>query len=340
MSGSGQAKQRHHDHLHILVSITGGYAHWFEHLHRNLHMLSLASRMHVCAFDPTALQLARSHGVSVVDEDALRQGWGRTKMETSALPWGGELYKKVVQRKSSCVLRFLSSAPEYAMVLVTDADVTLFADPVALFRSHLRGWKLMAFMVDEGSGSLNCRRNCTSANGMGSSEPNFYNSGFMLMRVCHRTRDFWKRVVAWQEAKGDDALDQEAVNQILFHYPAVAGRYGALDEDAFLNGHRFYERRPLRHPSKVVAVHHNWIHPDALKWSRAFEYGALANDSHIGSELFLEHARQQMAHAPRWQWRRPQRRWGAVLRPSTVLARETERQARGELDARLRNQNS
>ena len=298
------------DLFYILLCTTGGYAHWLLHMHRNLHMLDLAKHLHVCAFDSTAMGIARSHGLPVVDEDAVRLRWGRSKMQKTALPWGGNLYKKVVQRKSLCVQRFLSSVPVDATVLVTDADVTLFSDPTAQLRAHLQGSWLMAFMIDEGPGSLNCRRNCTSVDGSQTYVPNYYNSGFMLMRACQETREFWRRVVEWQQAKGTHALDQEAVNRVLFNYTAIAGRYGGLDERAFLNGHSFYERRPLQLPDKVTAVHHNWIHPDALKWKRAFLYGALANDSKIGREFFLERARQQMVDAPQWRWIKPKTRWG------------------------------
>ena len=94
----------------------------------------------------------------------------------------------------------------------------------------------------------------------------------------------------------------------------------ALDESRFLNGHCFYQRAraraapvfehghyqrgwPLReqglNSSRVLAVHHNYISGDELKFRRALAFGAIvqANDT---MSTFLRRARASMECVPQW----------------------------------------
>ena len=78
----------------------------------------------------------------------------------------------------------------------------------------------------------------------------------------------------------------------------------ALDESRFLNGYCFYERRPLRKhglgSSRVLAVHHNYIDGDELKFWRAqvFEAVVQTNDT---MQTFLRRARVAMDTLSSWR---------------------------------------
>jgi len=75
----------------------------------------------------------------------------------------------------------------------------------------------------------------------------------------------------------------------------------ALDEARFLNGHCFYERRPLRTDvANVMAVHHNFIDGDGRKFERARAYHATVDESDKTWEAFARRTRAAMdAPTPR-----------------------------------------
>ena len=79
-----------------------------------------------------------------------------------------------------------------------------------------------------------------------------------------------------------------------------------LDKDAFVNGHRFYAARGrhLLAPSRVVAVHHNWINGDAKKFARATAYDAVTREGE-GAAAFVARARAAMAAMPAWNHSAP-----------------------------------
>ena len=78
----------------------------------------------------------------------------------------------------------------------------------------------------------------------------------------------------------------------------------ALDESRFLNGHCFYQRRPLRkhglNSSRVLAVHHNYIPEDELKFWRARVFGAVVKNNDT-TQTFLRRARTAMDTVPSWK---------------------------------------
>jgi hypothetical protein len=78
----------------------------------------------------------------------------------------------------------------------------------------------------------------------------------------------------------------------------------ALDESRFLNGHCFYQRRPMRrwglNSSRVLAVHHNYIDEDELKFRRAQAFGAVV-ETNDTMQTFLHRARAAMDALRRWR---------------------------------------
>ena len=74
-----------------------------------------------------------------------------------------------------------------------------------------------------------------------------------------------------------------------------------LDEATFLNGHCFYERRPLRaDAANVMAVHHNFINGDGRKFERARAYHATVDESDRTWEAFARRARAAMDANASW----------------------------------------
>ena len=77
----------------------------------------------------------------------------------------------------------------------------------------------------------------------------------------------------------------------------------ALDESRFLNGNCFYERRPVHahglNSSRVLAVHHNYVSGDELKFRRAQAFGAVVQNNDT-MQTFLRRARAFMYCVPPW----------------------------------------
>ena len=78
----------------------------------------------------------------------------------------------------------------------------------------------------------------------------------------------------------------------------------ALDESRFLNGHCFCQRRPMRryglNSSTVLAVHHNYIDEDELKFRRAQAFGAVVENNDT-MQTFLHRARAAMDTLRSWR---------------------------------------
>ena len=251
----------------LVTPITGGYAHWLAHLLLNVRHLRLTARLYVCALDVAAVQVAREHAVPVVTltsgvvnqtNDSLPLP---TSTDSAPLSFHDSGYPAVVQRKPLCALLVASTLADGTVVLLADADVTLFADPIPWLPSD----RWLALMQDDGPGNRNYGPFDASPN-TSVGTPNYFNSGFILMRVGDEARRFWRQVLAWQARKGARAMDQEGVNRALAAYhtrsdPHGTSRpplpYAALPIERFMNGFHFYEERPMVvAPAEVVAVHH------------------------------------------------------------------------------------
>ena len=308
--------------LTVLTFATVAYVRWLERLHTNLRLLALpaVSRLSVCAGDHSTLQAARAmHLVTFnfsLDLGHQQRGVGER--------FGTGRYVQIVQAKSACIHAQLVSLEPSSLLWFVDGDVTLFGDPRPSFLSLGVDLALMTDNIDGTSNNQSCQA-CTrgSARACFAGNQNF-NSGFFMMRSVASTRWLWRTMLSYHAGR-PEVRQQVALNELIRNYENPLRRIhqlaqeglvftakrpprpltiAALDESRFLNGYCFYQRRPLRkhglNSSRVLAVHHNYIPEDELKFWRARKFGAVVRTNDT-MQAFLRRARTAMDTLPSWK---------------------------------------
>ena len=145
-----------------------------------------------------------------------------------------------------------------------------------------------------------------------------FNSGFFLLRVGPAALWLWSTVQDYHRDH-PQVMQQAALDDNRYWAPGEAGsdprkrtlsversegsllRVATLDEATFLNGHCFYERRPLRtDATSVMAVHHNYISGDDRKFERARAYHAIVDENDKTWEAFARRSRAAMEANASW----------------------------------------
>ena len=309
--------------LHVLTFATGSYLRWLVLLHANLRLLALpATELSVCTGDETSRRATRAMGLEVLDFS--RSITGQRSNESASPPrqiaerFGTASYVSVVHAKTRCIISKLSRLAQHAdarvdvLLFFVDGDVTLFGDP----RPHFAAMGVeLALMSD--------RRGFGGACGLpprnASATRMVFNSGFFLLRVGPAALWLWSTVQDYHRHH-PQVMQQAALNAILddkrYWPPSEDGvdphqrtlgvdgvrlRLAVLDEATFLNGHCFYQRRPLRiDAANVMAVHHNFIDGDGRKFERARAYHATLDESDKTWEAFARRSRAAMNANASW----------------------------------------
>ena len=324
--------------LHVLTFATGSYLRWLQLLHANLRLLALpTTEFSVCTADETSRRAARAMGVEVLDFSHLVAGQSNgptSPPRQVAERFGTGSYVSVVHAKTHCIISKLSllrkeaesqpaDARIDALLFFVDGDVTLFGDP----RPHFAAMGVeLAFMSDNSDHRSHSGDACGLSLHNASATRMVFNSGFFLLRVGPAALWLWSTVQAYHRDH-PQVLQQAALNDVLndkrYWAPGEAGsdprqrtlgvegsrlRVAPLDEATFLNGHCFYERRPLRaDAANVMAVHHNFIDGDGRKFERARAYHATVDESDRTWEAFARRARAAMDANASWNHADPAR---------------------------------
>ena len=291
----------------IVTTATAGYGHWLRHLKANLRLFNLDKLLRVCAADSATMRLAASIGILTVlpQQSNHSVSAAQFNLPTSETPgtFMSASWKAAVHYKQHCVWTLLERLSPGAHLLLTDADVTFFQNPLP---ELLPAPGLNATMIDD----------VTLLDDTTPRSPDRYlNSGFMLLRNTPATRQFGRAFVTQLSRRRDDN-DQAVFNDVLLSMSGAGGASGGgsrrgalrtlvLDSRVYLCGYFFYEyrdKRPLN-ATGVVAVHHNWIRGDRNKWERAVAYDAVVQDSNELKGHFLRRARSSMTRMHAWQYR-------------------------------------
>jgi len=145
-----------------------------------------------------------------------------------------------------------------------------------------------------------------------------FNSGFFLLRVGPAALWLWSTLQDYHRDH-PQVMQQAALDDNRYWAPGEAGsdprkrtlsvkrsegsrlRVATLDEATFLNGHCFYQRRPLRaDAANVMAVHHNFINGDERKFERARAYHAIVDENDKTWEAFARRSRAAMEANASW----------------------------------------
>ena len=360
--------------LHVLTFATGSYLRWLLLLHANLRLLALpTTELSVCTGDETSRRAARAMSVEVLDFSRLVTG-GQSNGSASpprqvAERFGTASYVNVVHAKTRCIisklsqLRLEADARVDALLFFVDGDVTLFGDP----RPHFAAMGVeLAFMSDNTISRSHYRSHSGGACGLSphnaSATRMVFNSGFFLLRVGPAALWLWSTVQDYHRDH-PQVMQQAALNSVLddnrYWAPGEAGsdprkrtlsversegsrlRVATLDEATFLNGHCFYQRRPLRaDAANVMAVHHNYISGDDRKFERARAHHAIVDENDKTWEAFERRSRAAMEANASWSpadavGRNPNPAVGEarVLRPSAKGAIRSREQCGSQHDA-------
>lgn len=284
----------------LLTSCNKAYTAWLDHFLRNLAMFGLERRLGVCAEDEETVAFSRARGLSSAFVSVRQR-----QRAGGALDYGTDAYFELLHRRQLCFWSFLQARPANAMVLLVDTDFTFLQDPLAALPPRA----LAADVTILDDTGLTKAHNYTHH---GIRFDTYANAGFMLLRNTPATQALGRRfLVALNEQR--KANDQMVLNEVM--WPAVRSHLlevEVLEPTAFLNGFRFFEGRAMPTcrkpmwcapliPSRIVAVHHNWVRGDARKWARAatYELTTRANES---SAAFLRRARHAARAMPPWDW--------------------------------------
>lgn len=308
--------------LHVLTFATGSYLRWLVLLHTNLRLLALpATDLSVCTGDETSRRATSAMGLEVLDFS--RSVTGQSNQSAAALPprkvaerFGTSEYVSVVHAKTGCIVYKLSQLThqtDEGLLFFVDGDVTLFGDPRPYFAAMGVELALMSDRIGFG-GACGLPVVKASATNM------VFNSGFFLLRVGAAALWLWSTVRVYH-TQYPQVMQQAALNAVLddkrYWPPGEDGldprqrtircgdgmrlRLAALDEAKFLNGHCFYERRPLSTgAANVMAVHHNFIDGDGRKFERARAYHATLEESDTTWEAFARRSRAAMDANTSW----------------------------------------
>ena len=316
---------------HVLTFASGSYLRWLALLHANLRLLALpATGFSVCTADEASRRAASALGVEVLDLS--NESSGAVPPRQVASRYGTAAYVSVVHAKTRCIVSKLSQlqlgeqaavrtddARAEALLFFVDGDVTLFGDPRPPFAAMGVDLALMSDRVGFGGACgyppMNASQRASAARA--AAMPNF-NSGFFLLRVGPAALLLWSTVqdyhrnhpLVMQQAALNAVLDEKrylargALAHRMRRTLDMGGmrlRLAALDEATFLNGHCFYERRPLRtDATSVMAVHHNYISGDDRKFERARAYHAIVDENDKTWEAFARRSRAAMEANASW----------------------------------------
>ena len=307
--------------LHVLTFASGSYLRWLALLHANLRLLALpATDLSVCTGDETSRRAAGALGVEVLDFS--NESAGTLPPRQVAERYGTASYVRVVHAKTHCIVSKLSRLAQHAdaraeaLLLFVDGDVTLFGDP----RPHFAAMGVdLALMSDRQGGRFNSGGACGyPPRNASAAALTVFNSGFFLLRVGPAALWLWSTVQDYHR-NHPQVMQQAALNTVLDNKSYLAKRtlakrmrrtldvggmrlrLAAFDEAKFLNGHCFYERRPLRtDAANVMAVHHNFIDGDGRKFERARAYHAVVDESDKTWEAFTRRSRAAMDANASW----------------------------------------
>ena len=190
----------------IVTTATAGYGHWLRHLKANLRLFNLDKLLRVCAADSATMRLAASIGILTVLPQQSNHSLSAAQfnLPTSETPgtFMSASWKAAVHYKQHCVWTLLERLSPGAHLLLTDADVTFFQNPLP---ELLPAPGLNATMIDD----------VTLLDDTTPRSPDRYlNSGFMLLRNTPATRQFGRAFVTQLSRRRDDN-DQAVFNDVL-----------------------------------------------------------------------------------------------------------------------------
>lgn len=253
----------------VLVTVCNqGYNRWLNNLRQNLIFFNLADRLHVC----------REHGNS------------------TALTFGTRCYFALLHRRQQCYWRLVHTRPPNTYVLVIDADVTLFRNPITALEALPSAMRSADLVALDDTGPYRKP---------GYSNFDYYlNCGFLLLHNTPATVALG-RAFRSALARHPGTNDQEVFNSVVWNRSRTNNlKVGVLPSSQFMNGYRFYEAptNPRVDPSAIVAVHHNWVRGDHRKWKRAVKYQTLIANVNESYNAFWQRAHAAM-NMPAWNWR-------------------------------------
>jgi hypothetical protein len=332
--------------LTIVTFATAAYVRWIERLHTNLRLLALpaVSRLSVCAGDRVTQQAARAMGLTTFNfslnlgrvQGRVGELYGTGRYTRIVQAKSACIHAQLVSLEPSALLWFIDGdvtlfGDPRPSFLSLGVDLALMADTIDVdLPKRLRrdnNGRLLPTVRQQNSSCRACTRG--SARACFANRGNF-NSGFFVMRSVESTRWLWRTMLSYHAGR-PEARQQIALNDLIRSYETPSRRIhlyrkagvvytaerpprpltiAALDESRFLNGNCFYERRPVHahglNSSRVLAVHHNYVSGDELKFRRAQAFGAVVQNNDT-MQTFLRRARAFMDCVPPWT---PLSPWG------------------------------
>lgn len=255
----------------IVTTATEGYAHWMQHLHRNLILLGLERNLRVCAGDTATAALAASLGIGVVtpelDLDAnnasspsgrqhrqhgrvtllqnasntLRSSIRAATVSQRGKATSGETFMSAawtsaVHFKQRCVWRILERSAAGTAILLVDGDLTLFKDPLPILSAATTSTFDLAVLDDTKPGQELTNR--------------YLNSGFVWLRNTAATRAFGRAYLA-QLGRRRAANDQTVFNDVLY---CLSGSSG-VRKPSVKEGHDKCHGLSLKKPDDGLRLH-------------------------------------------------------------------------------------
>ena len=316
------------------------------HTNLRLLALPAVSRLSVCAGDRVTQQAARAMGLTTFNfslnlgrvQGRVGELYGTGRYTRIVQAKSACIHAQLVSLEPSALLWFIDGdvtlfGDPRPSFLSLGVDLALMADTIDVdLPKRLRrdnNGRLLPTVRQQNSSCRACTRG--SARACFANRGNF-NSGFFVMRSVESTRWLWRTMLSYQYHAGrPEARQQIALNDLIRSYETPSRRIhlyrkagvvytaerpprpltiAALDESRFLNGNCFYERRPVHahglNSSRVLAVHHNYVSGDELKFRRAQAFGAVVQNNDT-MQTFLRRARAFMDCVPPWT---PLSPWG------------------------------
>ena len=323
--------------LAVLTFATAAYVRWLERLHTNLRLLALpaVSRLSVCAGDRVTQQAARAMGLTTFNfslnlgrvQGRVGELYGTGRYTRIVQAKSACIHAQLVSLEPSALLWFIDGdvtlfGDPRPSFLSLGVDLALMADTIDVdLPKRPRRDNNGRLLPTVGQRNPKCRA-CTrgSARACFADRGNF-NSGFFMMRSVESTRWLWRTMLSYHAGR-PEVRQQVALNELIRSYETPSRRIhlyrkagvvytaerpprpltiAALDESRFLNGNCFYERRPVHahglNSSRVLAVHHNYVSGDELKFRRAQAFGAVVQNNDT-MQTFLRRARAFMDCVP------------------------------------------
>jgi len=307
--------------VQIVTATTAGYTHWTLHLLRNLRLLGLDCRLHVCAADAESVAFAAAHNLTVVSElrDPAASALSSTLTSIPASSKSRRVFRSsgwfsAVHFKQQCVWEFMLRSAPGAIVLLIDGDVTIFRNPLPdLLHAELSAATDHSTPAARAGASAVAVKNPSAAatwqaahethavtadvtflnDQTASSTEGYVNSGFMMIRNTAASRAF-APVYLGELRKRRHTNDQGVLNDVLGigedSEPAErhralnssgALRWRVLDERRFLNGFYFYEHRTRQPIDASAAVA---VHHNWIRGDRNKWHRAVAYEAILESD--------------------------------------------------------